>query len=69
MIRNESKQTISVNSGFRLLQMVTELVTGWCVSKDVMLLRGWIVRSHIGWEREYKHFLKRCGNLSLVEVF
>ena len=49
MIRNGSKRTISVSSGFGLLQMVLELDTGWCACEDA---GGWIVRSHIGWRGE-----------------
>ena len=29
-MRNETKQTISTSGGLELLQMVSELVTGWC---------------------------------------
>ena len=52
MIRNEPKRTISASGGLRLLQMVSELGTEQCASKDAWPPRGWIVRSHIGWRGE-----------------
>ena len=52
MICNGSKRTISASGGLGLLQMVLELNTRRCVNENVELVRGWIVKSHIGWRRE-----------------
>ena len=49
MIRNETKRTIFASGGLGLLQTVLESDTGRCAGEDVGPLRGWIVRSHIGW--------------------
>ena len=40
MIRNGSKQAISVSGGFGLLQIVSEPVTGRCANEDVRPSRG-----------------------------
>ncbi|KAG7033927.1 Cysteine-rich receptor-like protein kinase 10, partial [Cucurbita argyrosperma subsp. argyrosperma] len=50
--RENPKRTISVSSGLWLLQMVLEPDTGQCANEDVGPLRGWIVRSHIGWRKK-----------------
>ena len=52
MIRNRLKRTIYANGKLELLQMVSELDTGWYASEDVGPLRRWIVRSHICWKGE-----------------
>ena len=52
MICNGLKQTISANRSLGLLQMVSEPDTEQCASKDARPLRGWIVRSHLGWRGE-----------------
>ena len=41
-----------VSGRFGLLQMVSEPDTQRCASKDVGPLKGWIVRSHVGWKGE-----------------
>ena len=51
-MRNEPKRTKSTSGELRLLQMVLELDTEQCASKDAGSQRGWIVRSHISWRRE-----------------
>ena len=50
MICNESKQTISVSGGLRLLQMVSESVTEWCANENV--------GPHISWRGEQNIPLK-----------
>ena len=51
-MRNGPKWIISISGRLVRLQMVSESDTGWCVSEDAGLPRGWIVRSHIGWRGE-----------------
>ena len=55
MIRNGSNRIISVSGGLGLLQMVSELDTGWCAREDV----GWGVNCEIPHrlERGMKHSL------------
>ena len=54
MKRNGPKRTISTGCGLELLQMVSDLDTGRCVSEDTRLPKRWIAG---------------CGNLSLEDVF
>ena len=80
MICNGLKQTIFASSEFELLQMVSQLGTERCASEDV----GCHNRKHDRdtgpprrvnyeiphWlERQTKHSLQGCGNLSLVDTF
>ena len=51
-IRNRPNRTIFASSGLELLQMVSEPDTRLCATEDARPLRGWIVKSHIGWRRE-----------------
>ena len=52
MICNESKRTISVSGGLRLLQMISESATERCVNKNAGPLKRVDVRSHISWRGE-----------------
>ena len=52
IICNELKQTISISSGFELLQMVSESDIERCANEDAGPPRGWFVRSHIDWRGE-----------------
>jgi len=38
------------------MRMISKLDTRWCASENVDLLRGWIVRSYIGWRRKRNIF-------------
>ena len=67
MIRNGLKRTISANGGFGLLQIVSELDTGWCASENASP-KGMNCENSHQLDRGTKHFLKGCGNLSLLDV-
>ena len=47
-----TRRTISTSGEIGPLQIVLESSTGRCASEDAGSLRGWIVRSHIGWRGE-----------------
>ena len=68
-IYDGSKWIIFASGGLQLLLMVSELDTGWCASGEVGPLRGWIMRSHIGWEGNEAFLICECGNFSLVDCF
>ena len=56
-IHNGPKRPISANGGLGLLQMVSELDTGWCASEDVGTPRGM--------DYEIPHWLERGTKHSL----
>ena len=66
--RESLKRTISASGGLGWLQIVSELDTKRCASKDAGPEGGWIVRLHIGWGGE-RNILYKCGNLSLAHAF
>ena len=51
-IQNGSKRTISASGRLELLQMISKLNTGACVSEEAGPQGEWIVRSHIDWRGE-----------------
>ena len=60
-MRNGPKWTISASGRLGLLQMVSEPDTIQCANEDAGPLKGWIVRSHIGWREEQTIPYKGAG--------